>query len=105
MFFLPVLFVRVYVLVTLKYFFGDVFRKTVLVKITIPCQGMVWFFPFKCGTVYTGFFVEHKNTDFDCVFDQKMPMGILSFLNFMRRYELNLLCNARTCAGRKKTVC
>ena len=35
---------------------------------------MIWFV--SCGNVYTGFGVEHKNTHFDCDFDQQMPMGI-----------------------------
>jgi hypothetical protein len=45
--------------------------------------------------------VEHKNTHFDCVFGQTMPMDILSFISFMRRDEFILLCNDKTWAGRK----
>jgi hypothetical protein len=47
MFFLPMLFCGVYVLVTLEHFFNNVFCKTVLVKFTTPCQGVVWFVPFQ----------------------------------------------------------
>jgi hypothetical protein len=71
------------------------FCETVLLKITTSCQGVVWFVPFKCGIVYTGFLLEHKNTHFDCVFGQKMPTGILSFLSFMKRDEFILLCNGK----------
>jgi hypothetical protein len=39
--------------------------------------------PFRCGNLYTGSLVEHKNTHFNCVFGQKIPMGILSILSFM----------------------
>jgi hypothetical protein len=99
--FLPMLFCGVYVLVTFKYFFSDVFCKTVLVKITTPCQGVVWFVSFKCGNLYTGSLVEHKNTHFDCGFGQTMPIGILSFFSFMRKDEFILICNDKTLAGRK----
>jgi hypothetical protein len=92
---LPMLFSGVCGLVTLQYFFSDVLY-TVLVKITTPCQGVVLFVPFKCGNIYTGCLVEQKNTHFDSVFGQKMPMGILSFLSFMRRNEFILLCNGET---------
>jgi hypothetical protein len=89
------LFCGVYVLVTLEYLYSDVFCKTVLVKITTPWQGVVWYVPFKCGNLYTGSLVEHNNTHFDCVLGQNMPMGILSILSFMRMDEFILLCNEK----------
>jgi hypothetical protein len=98
------LFCGVYALVTLKYFFSDVFSKTVLAKITTPwqCQGVDWFVPFKSGNLYTGSLVEHKNTHLHCVFGQKMPIGILVCRGFMRWDEFILLCNGKTYEHQEK---
>ena len=72
-----VLSVCVHVLVILKYFFSYayVYCQTVFIKFFIPCQGLFFFVPSKCGVVYTGFSAEHKNPHFHCVFDENTPLG------------------------------